>query len=105
METWYHTWYEIFGLYYRYDSTVKFDHDYYKFKSLQVLIDTANILYTLLILLSLVLNTLNCVDLYLTVKNPFTKGDARSWKFGIIASLSVSMVGLIVYLSERETRI
>lgn len=53
-------------------------------------------LFTGFILLSLLLNTFLCLDLYLTVKNPFAKSSSRSVSCGSISV--IILIGLIAYL-------
>jgi len=50
-------------------------------------------LFTGFILLSLLLNTFLCIDLYLTVKNPFAKSSSRSISCGSISV--ILFIGLI----------
>ena len=68
--------------------------------SLLVLESFGRWLFTGFILLSLLLNTFLCLDLYLTVKNPFAKSSGRSVSCGsITVILSLSLLGcLLLYL-------
>jgi hypothetical protein len=53
-------------------------------------------LFTGFILLSLLLNTFLCLDLYLTVKNPFAKSSGRSVSCGSISV--IIFIGMIAAL-------
>ena len=99
-KTWYLPMFYLFG---PIDST--FDNELYKLLSLELIITVANYLYTMLLLLSLALNTLMCIDLYLTVKNPFTKGSARTWYFSAIAFGTCVAVLILLFCSDRQDRL
>ena len=59
--------------------------DYYDYRSLFTLTTFGEWLFTGFVMLSLLLNTFLCLDLYLTVKNPFAKSSGRSVSCGSIS--------------------
>lgn len=101
-----YTWHR--PMFYIFSSGATFDNDfnyYYYYWSLYLLIESSNLIFTMLILLSLSLNTLMCIDLYLTVKNPFSKGSSRIWYFSAIAVCGCFAVLIILFFSERKDRV
>ena len=72
------------------------ERDEWDFYSLSMLETFGRYLFTGFILLSLLLNTFLCLDLYLTVKNPFAKSSGRSVSCGSISV--IIFIGLIAAL-------
>ena len=51
-----------------------------------------------MLLVALLLNTFLCVDLYLTVKNPFAKASGRTFSFSVIAFVMAgALIAVYIY--------